>query len=152
MKKLTEQVQYFNFLASEIDAVYHEAALKFGLSDSAMLVLYTACSFGGSCLLSDICMLSGTSKQTVHSGVRKLQKEGIVSLEAVDGRKKAVRLTGKGERLAERTAARVIGIENDIWASWTEEDRNKYLELTQRYLDSFKEGVAQLQAEKKIQT
>ena len=31
----------FNHLISEIDAVYHEAALKLGLSDSAMLILYT---------------------------------------------------------------------------------------------------------------
>lgn len=32
------QIERLNFLLSEIDAVYHEAALKLGLTDSAMLI------------------------------------------------------------------------------------------------------------------
>ena len=31
----------FNYLLGEMDAVYHEMALKLGLSDSAMIILYT---------------------------------------------------------------------------------------------------------------
>ena len=144
MKKSEEQLKHFNFLTSEIDSVYHEAALKFGLSDSMLLVLYAVCNYEGSCLLNDICRFSGTSKQTVHSAVRKLQEEGYVSLEAFDGRKKMVRLTKKGEELTAGTARRLIRIEEEIWDSWTEEERELYLKLTQRYLDCFRKKVKEL--------
>lgn len=99
MKRAEQRLKHFNFLTSEINSVYHEAALKFGLNDSAMMVLYAVCDHEGSCLLNEIGRLSGTSKQTVHSAVRRLEEEGYVRLDAFDGRKKVVRLT-EGERSA----------------------------------------------------
>lgn len=41
---INAQMQRFNLLMSEMDTAYHDAALKLGMSDSAMLVLYTPCS------------------------------------------------------------------------------------------------------------
>ena len=38
---LNKQMKRFNLLLSEIDVAYHDAALRLGLSDSAMLILYT---------------------------------------------------------------------------------------------------------------
>ena len=35
-----------NYLLNETDAAYHEAAIRFGLSDSCMIVLYTICDAG----------------------------------------------------------------------------------------------------------
>ena len=70
-------MKHFNFLTSEINSLYHEAALRFGLSDSAMMVLYAVCDHEGSCLLHEIGRLSGTSKQTVHSAVRRLEEEDM---------------------------------------------------------------------------
>ena len=59
---ITEEMRQFNYLLSEIDAAYHEADQKLGLSDSAMQILYVICNHGEECLLSEICSLSGTSK------------------------------------------------------------------------------------------
>lgn len=93
--QMIEEMRRFNYLSNEIDAVYHDAALKFGLSDSALLILYTICSNGNDCLLSDITHLSGVSKQTINSAVHKLEQEEIVYLEAFRGRKKKICLTQK---------------------------------------------------------
>ena len=41
---VSEQLQYYNLLTSEIDEAYHNASLKLGLSDSAMMILYALCS------------------------------------------------------------------------------------------------------------
>ena len=79
---MTSELKRLNYLTSEIDAAYHEAARKLGLSDSTMMVLYAACNNGGSCLLSDICKISGTSKQTINSALRKLEADGLIYLEA----------------------------------------------------------------------
>ena len=149
MKRAEQRLKHFNFLTSEINSVYHEAALKFGLSDSAMMVLYAVCDHDGSCLLNEIGRLSGTSKQTVHSAVRRLEEEGHVRLDAFDGRKKVVRLTEGGEELMKRTALQLIRIEEEIWDSWTQEECELYLSLTQRYLDCFRSKVAGISKQEK---
>ena len=87
------QMKRFNLLTKEIDITYHDAALKLGMSDSAMVILYTVCSYGGECLLSD--MTSGVSKQTINSALRKLEADGVVRSEVFEGRKKKVYLTEK---------------------------------------------------------
>lgn len=140
----TEKLKRFNYLFGEIEAVYHEAALKFGLSDSAMLVLYAICNNGENCLLSDIIHLSGASKQTINSALRKLEAEGIVYLEAVNGKKKNVCLTKKGRELADRTVIRLLDIENGIFDSWSLEEQEQYLTLTHRYLTAFKEKLKEV--------
>lgn len=133
------QMKRFNLLMSKTDAAYHEAALKVGLSDSSFLVLYTICSCGGECLLSDITL--GASKQTINSALRKLEADGIVCSEVFSGRKKKVYFTEKGERLARDTVLQVIEIENEIFDSWSGEEKEIYIELTQRYLTAFEERI-----------
>ena len=141
MDFMTEDMKRYNHLTSETEAVYHEAALKLGLSDSAMLVLYTICAVGGACLIRDICRLSGASKQTIHSALQKLQSDGLVRQEAYDGKQKQVSFTERGKAVAEATVVRLIAVENEIFASWTTGERELYLELTQRYLTSLKEKI-----------
>lgn len=139
-----EDIKRFRYLSTEIDAAYHEAALKLGLSDSAMMILYTICNNGDQCLLSDITRLSGISKQTINSALRKLEGENVVYLEHCGKRKKKICLTDRGRNLVSKTVLRVIEIENEILGSWEAEERRKYIELTQKYISSFKEKIKEL--------
>lgn len=141
---MTAELKRFNYLSNEIDAVYHEAALKLGLSDSALMILYTLCNYDGRCLLTTIYKLSGISKQTVNSALRKLEADHILYLETFDGKKKKACLTDKGQTLAKNTVARLIEIENNIFASWTKAEQEIYLELTQKYLDVFRDKIKEL--------
>lgn len=134
----------YNYLVMETDAAYHDASLKLGLSDSVSIILYTICNHNGECLLGDICRLAGIKKQTLNSAVRKLEAEEIVYLKAADGKKKYVCLTEKGKALSEKTVLKLIGIENEILESWTEEERDCYVKLAEKYLKSFKEKIKSL--------
>lgn len=135
MKTTTSQsIKRFNHLSSEIGAVYHAASLKLGLSDSVMQILYTICDSGGSCPLSDVCRLTGMAKQTVNSAIRNLERDGIVCLRAVNAKSKMVRLTERGSANAENTVAKIIRAENEIFDSWSKQDVDQYLLLTERYL------------------
>ena len=134
----------FNHLLGEIEAVYHEMALKFGQSDSVMNILYTICDYGDSCPLQEICRRSGISKQTINSALRKLEREGIVYSEQAGVKGKNVCLTEKGKELVGDTAVRVIEAENGILASWPEEDVKRYLELTERFLVGIKEKAKEI--------
>lgn len=134
----------YSYLTSEIEAAYHEAAWKFGLSDSAMRILYTICLCGEECLLSEVVRLSGISKQTINSALRKLEQDGNVFLETVDGKKKKVCLTEEGKLLAKNSAVRVQEIEDAIFDSWSEVERNSYMELTERFLITFREKTKEI--------
>lgn len=142
MDMLNAQMKRFNMLSSEIDSAYHTAARRLGMSDSALMILYTLCSGGGECMLSDVTSCIG--KQTVNSALRKLEADGIVTAELCGGRKKKLRLTDSGRVLAEKTAARIIRIENEIFGEWSDEDKNAYIGLTNRYLTMFKKKTKEL--------
>ena len=85
-KSSLSSLKRYNHLVGEIDAVYHEASLKLGMSDSVSKILYTICNVGSSCLLHDICKQTGLSKQTVHSAIRNLEAKEMVTLELVGGK------------------------------------------------------------------
>ena len=138
------QVKRINYLHSEINNVFHEMSQQMGLSDSISCILYTICNFGDSCLLTDIINMTGIPKQTVNSALRKLEGEGYLRLETAQSRRKKVVLTEEGKLLTRKTAEQMIRMENEIYASWTEEERQLHLTLTQRYLDQLKEKAKEL--------
>lgn len=141
---VSKELKRHNHLITEIEGVYHEMALKLGLSDSAMAILYTICNQGESCLLQDICRQSGLSKQTINSALRKLEAENVLYLEMAGSRNKNVVLTESGKALARRTALQLIQIENEIFASWTQEDVDKFLKQTEEFLEALKERSKEL--------
>lgn len=138
---IREQNKRLSLLFSETDSAYHEAALKLGLTDSVMTVLYILCLFGGACPLGRIAQLSGLPKQTVNSALRRLEGDGAVRLEQVDGRKKLARLTSLGRELCEGTALRIMRAEDEILGAWSPQEREQYLSLTKRYLEDLREKV-----------
>ena len=139
-----EQSKRLDFLMGETQSVYHEATLRLGLTDSTMDVLYTLCQFDGACPLRRLTALSGMPKQTVNSALRKLESDGILYLESVDGRKKRACLTEKGRELCRGTVLRLMAIEDDIYETWLPEERELYLSLTRRYLDALREKIKEL--------
>ena len=134
MTQQSKQLRRFNRLIGETDAVYHELAQRLGLSDSAFQILYTLHSEEGECPLRDICAFSGLTKQTVNSALRKLEADGSVMTRSSGTRHKTVSLTPKGAALAGRTVAQVIDMENEILGSWTADELEQYLRLTENFL------------------
>lgn len=141
---IESKMKIFNSLWNEISVTYHDVALKLGLSDSAMMILYSICSNGNECMLSDIVNTTNISKQTVNSALRNLEADGIIYLELVGSRKKKVCLTDKGKGLVKNTVYKLINIENKIYNSWSKEDSNLYLHLTQKFLDEFRNETKDL--------
>ena len=128
----------YTYLAGEINALYHEAAVKAGVSDSTQNILYVICEKGDCCSQSEISKLTGISRQTINSAIHKLEKEGILSLAPGSGRNTTVCLTEKGKKYASEKIQPLFEIENKIWNEWTEEEQQEYLTLTQKYRDALK--------------
>lgn len=128
----------YTYLAGEINALYHEAAVKMGISDSTQNILYVICEKGTSCLQSEISKLTGISRQTINSAIRKLEKEEIVYLKQGKGKNTIVCLTDKGQKYALEKIQPLFEVENKIWNEWTEDEQQKYLVLTQKYRDALR--------------
>lgn len=139
-----DRIHRINYLNAEIEALYHHASWKLGLSDSASIVLYTIYDSGESCLLGDIYKQSGISKQTVNSAVRNLERKGILYLEPHSGRAKKVALTGAGKEYVKATIARLFEAEAAAYASWAEEEIDAHIGLLEKYIASFREQVEKL--------
>ena len=141
---LDETIAQFNCLTEEVDSIYHQAAVKLGVSDSVLFVLYMLHTHGGERLLYDIYKLSGISKQTINSAVRKLEQEKLVYLEKYDGRSKLVCLTEYGKVRAEQTAGRLLEAERKAFSQWSEEELSIYLSLIRKHNTALREQIAAL--------
>lgn len=141
---ISQNMKRCNHLQGEIEAAYHDAALKFGLADSTQFILYTICYLGENCPLSEVVRMTGISKQTVNSAIRNMEKQGLAHLTAATPKTKNIVLTEKGRELAEKTVIRLMKAEDDIFSTWLEEDVQRYLELNERFLNDLKERIRKL--------
>ena len=130
--------EQYTYLAGEINALYHEAAVKMGLSDSVQNILYVLCDQGSRCSQSEIGRLTGISRQTINSAIRKLERDGIVYLEQGQGRNTIVCLTNQGKAFAAQRVVPLLEAEQKICNEWTPEEQREYLRLTQKYRDGLK--------------
>lgn len=138
---LKETIYRINYLTEEIDSLYHQAALKLGISDSVLFVLYMIHTNEGKCPLYDIYKLSGISKQTINSAVRRLESEGVVYLEKYGGKSKLVCLTESGKEYAKKTAGRLFEAECGAFGSWTSEEISLYLSLIEKHTTSLRNEI-----------
>ncbi len=138
------ETRRYNRLISEIDEVYHEIAIRQGFSDSAMAILYALADNDGQCRLSELIKLSAVNKQTVNSALRKLEKADIVYLESAGGKSKRVCLTKKGFSTVHETVERVLDVEKKIYSSWSREEWELYLKLTERYLCQLRKEMKEI--------
>ncbi len=131
----------YNILAWETESLYHAISLQFGLTDSAVNILYLICFEGGKAMLSDIVKYSGLQKQTINSSMRNLEKKGILTLEKVNGKMKCAVLTQEGSALCDRSVRKLIEWENTAMSSFTDREVNTFLRLMNKYLMSMKNSL-----------
>lgn len=142
MEDLTKQVRrQYIYLMSEIDELYHQVAVKLGMSDSIVNILYTICEFGEGCSQSDICKLSGISRQTINSAVRRLEQDDLVYLKPGTGKNMCLYLTDKGKALVKEKIVPLIVAEDAVLNEWSEADKQELLRLTRKYMVELQEKL-----------
>ncbi len=134
----------FNRIFQEFDEVYHEIAVKQGFSDSAFWILYSICELGTGCLQKDICGVTFTSKQTIHSSIRNLEQAGYLKLEEGKGRDKHIFLTEAGEAIVEEKILPILAAENQVFDEMTREEGDELLELSAKYLSILRKNFKEL--------
>ena len=136
--------QEFNQIDGQIERSYHAAAVKMGLSDSELWILYTLVTNDSKVLQAELTALTAMSKTTVNSALKKLEREGVLLLTPGSGRNTCVSLTESGAQLAEKTACRLVELENRIFESWSPEEQALLVRLNRDYADKLAAMVKDL--------
>lgn len=139
----------FNIINGAINGYYHEAALKLGISDAEMNVLYVLSYEGSGCYQSLLYKNTGMTRSTVNTIIRRFEKEELLYLKSGKGRNTCVFLTEKGEKYLKDTVQKIVDIENRIFKGWPEEDRAEFLRLNQKYADELKDEIDQMEGREK---
>ena len=133
-----------NHLISEINAAYHDASLRLGISDSVCQILYTICNVGDRCLLSEICAQTGLSKQTINSALKVLGERGLVELSYVEGSRKSKQatLTENGRTFSRRHILPAIRAEERAFSYLSADEQQDLIRLVRRYTDALDAQLA----------
>ncbi len=123
-----------------ITNLYHEAALKQGMSDSEQKIFYALATYGEGCNQSLLYKKTGITRSTINTALKKMEKEDIVYLETGFGRNTRVCLTPKGREYLAKVE-KLIEIENSIISSWPKEDQEKMMELNVRFANQLKDAI-----------
>lgn len=119
------------------DSLYHAVAVAFGLSDTAMWILYLVSEADAEITQQDLCRQSFFAKQTINTCIAHLARDGLVALVPIPGTRnhKRVCLTSAGQALAVCTTARVREAELAAYGQLSEAELQAYLETTRRLTD-----------------
>lgn len=145
-RSIQEQIVQFNRLFKRYDDIYRSAAKKFDMPELALWILYTLRE-KDECTQKDLVDMLLQPKQSIHSALRTLVKDGYVVLEYPENnrRSKYIRLTEKGTVLAEDTADEIICAENNAFLSLTDEERRTILNLFQHLTDALHKEMQKIQ-------
>ncbi len=127
-------------LDHQIEEFYHALAQNRGLSDSALWVLWSLAELGEGCTQKDICRQFYLSKQTVHSSVRKLEKDGLLELRPSEGREVSLHLTPEGQDLLREKVLPILKAERAAATSLTGEEWRTLIRLSNQWLEGFRKA------------
>lgn len=137
-------ISEFINIESSIDGLYREAAVKLCITDTELRIFYVILIEGSGCNQSSLYKKTGITRSTVNPALHQMMKKGLIELQKGDGRNVRVLLTDSGKELADNTAGRILAIENEIFARWTEKERERFLSFNRRYMTEFAERVKEL--------
>lgn len=130
----------------ERKSIYHEVATKYGLSETALWILYYISEFDEDQTQQDLCRQGCYAKQTVNTAVAGLAKDGLVELIPVPGTRncKKLHLTPKGQALADRAARPLRAAEEQAYSRLSEAELSAYLETDCKLNEYFRQEAEKL--------
>ena len=127
----------------EWSSIYRKYAAKKGVPESRFQIMYSVYVSGGGITQTDICDGWSALLQTINSSLKQMEKKGVIALyvDSDNRRKKRVRLTPEGEKIAAELVEPIMQAENASFSALTPAEQAQLLELTKRQLTVLKKLV-----------
>ncbi len=139
--KINEKVKYLNNMLCEIDNLYQSLLINKGLSDSEYVVLFSILELGEGCLQKDIANNSYINKKTINSTIKKLEKNGLITLKAGKYPNMHIYLTQNGRNYINDNIIPIIEVENKVMESVLDKEFESLTNTYSKYIKIFKEEV-----------
>ena len=134
----------YNQLLKECDNIYHDAAARSGLSDCAFWILYALWESDRPLTQSEIGDAASMPRQTVNSALKKLEKDGYLTLEKVNGKMgKTIHLTQSGTEFARLRIAPIAAAEERVCAQFTRQEQEAFLSTFRTLVDRLKSEIGE---------
>jgi len=146
MSDTAKQMERINQLYKQQDELYHNLAAQFGISDTALWVLYAVCSSGTSHTQYDLANAWYFPKQTVNSAIAGLERAGIISLVPLPGtrNRKNVVLSEAGRTFCARTVIPLLQAEERTFLRFSEQERQVFFCLMEKQFRYLKEEFGRI--------
>ena len=138
-----EVIAAFNAAINGSEEICRAVAKSFGLSDCAFWILYFIRQSEEKVTQKDICSFIYQPKQTVHSALKKMVKDGLIEVGAYNGKRhKYVTLTEKGEEFSKKTVDLVLAEEIAAFEDMDASERELAMKLLAKYSDSLSQRMS----------
>lgn len=115
---LSKQLLHWNRLYQQLNEIYRQYAAQKGVSETTLWLLYFLCEHGGCCEQRALCRSLLDPPQTVNSSLKKLEQQGLVSLQ-----------------LAKTTVLPLMAAEQQSFSDLSEREQLQMLTLMQKHQD-----------------
>lgn len=148
-RNLLEQM---NRQFNECNALYHELAVHYGVSDTVFWLLYSLYNSSEPQTQNRLCMEWNLPKQTMNSAVASMVKQGLLELEPAPGRYsgKLLHLTPAGRELAAKTAKPVYSAEQAALEQLGMAEAEHFVRLGQEHLDAIRTEFNKILQQEKV--
>lgn len=145
--EISDKVKYLNSMLCEIDNMYQSLLLNKGLSDSEYVVLFSILELGEGCLQKDIANNGYINKKTTNSTIKKLEKNGLITLKAGKYPNMPIYLTEEGKKYIEEHIIPIVDIQTNVMESVPDSDFENLVKTYSKYIRIFKDAIKKLLSE-----
>lgn len=124
----------YNLIYNELTSVYHDMTKRYKLSECQFWILYALKEEDRPLTQAEICRYLISPKQTIHSSIQSLLKEGYIQLSEVTGKKKFFSFTESGTKLSNETVGKIIEAEINAFDAFTEKERKEFIRLNLKFI------------------
>lgn len=141
-------ISEYNQISKECDMIYHSVAVKLGISDCAFWIFYILSGTDRQYTQSEICDCSFMSRQTVNSALKKLEKDGYLSLSRAQAKAgKYISLTEKGNKFVEDFINPVLRAEENTCVSFSNEEKDTFIKTYRILIERLGNEIRQIRGD-----
>lgn len=138
-----QQLDIINQRIKELNALYHAAAIKTGVSDGEVCIWSVLLSSDEEYSQRDLAELLSLPTQTINSIVSNMVKKGYVTLAHVPGtkNKKTIHLTKEGRTYGKREIAWIFNAEREAIGKSDPEQIEALIGLIECYIENLRKAM-----------
>lgn len=146
---ILEKFREHNQLFKEFNLLYRDIGLYYGLSETAMLILYSLKVCEQAPSQKEICEMWCQSKQTINSALKKLESSNFIKMQKSKSIKegKKIYATDLGLELIKNKITPILNAELNAFSKFSNQEMDIFMELSKRNLQNLRDEFNQIMKE-----